>query len=99
VNKAYHGIQNYDPSMPRLHVEMEAGDTVFFHPILIHGSGANRTDGIFFASFSSSSHFVSFQDSAKPFLATMQMMMFVDTRHSKTRIKLYVISIRNTQIP
>uniref|UniRef100_A0A914XEA9 phytanoyl-CoA dioxygenase n=1 Tax=Plectus sambesii TaxID=2011161 RepID=A0A914XEA9_9BILA len=45
VNKAYHGIQDYDPSMPRLHVEMEAGDTVFFHPLLIHGSGANRTDG------------------------------------------------------
>ncbi|PAV86907.1 hypothetical protein WR25_03366 isoform A [Diploscapter pachys] len=45
VNKIYHGIQNYDPSMPRLHVEMEAGDTVFFHPLLIHGSGTNRTDG------------------------------------------------------
>ena len=24
---------------------MQAGDTVFFHPLLIHGSGANRTDG------------------------------------------------------
>ncbi|CAL2038641.1 hypothetical protein CAEBREN_03402 [Caenorhabditis brenneri] len=45
VNKAYHGIQDYDPSNPRIHVEMEAGDTVFFHPILIHGSGANRTEG------------------------------------------------------
>lgn len=46
VNKAYYGIQNYDPSsMPRMHVEMEPGDTVFFHPLLIHGSGANRTDG------------------------------------------------------
>ncbi|CAI4228409.1 unnamed protein product [Auanema sp. JU1783] len=45
VNKAYHGIQDYDPSSPRVHVEMEAGDTVFFHPILIHGSGANRTEG------------------------------------------------------
>uniref|UniRef100_A0A1I7ZIJ3 phytanoyl-CoA dioxygenase n=2 Tax=Steinernema glaseri TaxID=37863 RepID=A0A1I7ZIJ3_9BILA len=45
VNKAYFGIQDYDASMPRLHVEMEAGDTVFFHPLLIHGSGANRTDG------------------------------------------------------
>uniref|UniRef100_A0A0K0D0L2 phytanoyl-CoA dioxygenase n=1 Tax=Angiostrongylus cantonensis TaxID=6313 RepID=A0A0K0D0L2_ANGCA len=45
VNKAYHGIQNYDPSTPRLYVEMNAGDTVFFHPLLIHGSGANRTEG------------------------------------------------------
>ena len=24
---------------------MEAGDTVFFHPLLIHGSGANRSKG------------------------------------------------------
>jgi phytanoyl-CoA hydroxylase len=31
--------------MSRLHVEMEPGDTVFFHPLLIHGSGANRTEG------------------------------------------------------
>jgi phytanoyl-CoA hydroxylase len=31
--------------MPRIHVEMEAGDVVFFHPLIIHGSGANRTDG------------------------------------------------------
>lgn len=45
VNKMYHGIQNYDPSMPRQHLEMQAGDTVFFHPLLIHGSGTNRTAG------------------------------------------------------
>ncbi|CAJ0955648.1 unnamed protein product, partial [Mesorhabditis belari] len=45
VNPMYHGIQSYDPKMPRLHVEMEAGDTVFFHPLLIHGSGTNRTNG------------------------------------------------------
>jgi len=25
------------------HCVMEVGDTVFFHPLLIHGSGANRT--------------------------------------------------------
>jgi hypothetical protein len=31
--------------MPRTHVEMMEGDTVFFHPLLIHGSGANRTTG------------------------------------------------------
>lgn len=45
VNKAYYGIQNYDSRMPRTYVEMEAGDTIFFHPLLIHGSGANRTKG------------------------------------------------------
>ena len=41
----YHGIMDYDPSHPRVHLEMQAGDTVFFHPILIHGSGTNRTTG------------------------------------------------------
>ncbi|CAD6196727.1 unnamed protein product [Caenorhabditis auriculariae] len=45
VNKAYYGIQNYDPSMERVFVEMNPGDTVFFHPVLVHGSGANQTKG------------------------------------------------------
>ena len=45
VNKMYHGIRDYDPSSPRAHLDMEEGDTVFFHPVLIHGSGMNRTDG------------------------------------------------------
>jgi phytanoyl-CoA hydroxylase len=46
VNKAYHGIVDYEPAEgDRIHLEMEKGDTVFFHPLLIHGSGANRTDG------------------------------------------------------
>ncbi|KAJ8006818.1 hypothetical protein DPEC_G00111170 [Dallia pectoralis] len=45
VNKMYHGIRDYDPNSPRVHVEMEKGDTVFFHPLLIHGSGMNKTQG------------------------------------------------------
>ncbi|KAI5617877.1 phytanoyl-CoA dioxygenase, peroxisomal [Silurus asotus] len=45
VNKMYHGIKNYNPNHPRFHVEMEKGDTVFFHPLLIHGSGMNQTQG------------------------------------------------------
>ncbi|CAG2203497.1 PHYH [Mytilus edulis] len=45
VNLMYHGVRDYDPSMPRSYLEMEAGDTVFFHPLLIHGSGRNRTKG------------------------------------------------------
>jgi len=46
VNKMYHGIVDYNPDRDeRIWVEMEEGDTVFFHPLLIHGSGANRTDG------------------------------------------------------
>jgi len=45
VNKAYHGILDFQPPDDRVHLIMEAGDTVFFHPLLIHGSGANRTQG------------------------------------------------------
>ena len=41
----YHGIRDYDPNAPRVHLEMGPGDTVFFHPLLIHGSGMNRTEG------------------------------------------------------
>ncbi|EDO41772.1 predicted protein [Nematostella vectensis] len=45
VNKMFHGIRDFDQNAPMVHLEMEAGDTVFFHPLLIHGSGANRTSG------------------------------------------------------
>ncbi|XP_063958296.1 phytanoyl-CoA dioxygenase, peroxisomal-like [Lytechinus pictus] len=45
VNKMYHGILDFDESAPRVHLEMEKGDTVFFHPLLLHGSGANKTNG------------------------------------------------------
>lgn len=45
VNKLYHGILEYSPDHARVHLEMGAGDTVFFHPLLIHGSGINRTQG------------------------------------------------------
>ena len=29
----------------RRHVEMQRGDTLLFHPLLIHGSGQNRSTG------------------------------------------------------
>ncbi|EGT37593.1 hypothetical protein CAEBREN_32163 [Caenorhabditis brenneri] len=45
VNTAYHGIKTYSPDLNMVHLEMDTGDTVFFHPLLIHGSGANRTNG------------------------------------------------------
>ena len=49
INKAYHAIQLPGNGVNellsnRVHLEMEPGDTVFFHPLLIHGSGANLTD-------------------------------------------------------
>ncbi|XP_007933664.1 phytanoyl-CoA dioxygenase, peroxisomal [Orycteropus afer afer] len=45
VNKMYHGIKDYDKNNARMHLVMEKGDTVFFHPLLIHGSGQNKTQG------------------------------------------------------
>nr|XP_034984072.1 phytanoyl-CoA dioxygenase, peroxisomal [Zootoca vivipara] len=45
VNKMYHGVRDYDKTIPRVHLAMEKGDTVFFHPLLIHGSGMNKTEG------------------------------------------------------
>ncbi|XP_039249334.1 phytanoyl-CoA dioxygenase, peroxisomal-like [Styela clava] len=45
VNKMYHGIVDYDENAPRVHLVMDEGDTVFFHPLLIHGSGTNISQG------------------------------------------------------
>ncbi|XP_014477466.1 PREDICTED: phytanoyl-CoA dioxygenase, peroxisomal-like [Dinoponera quadriceps] len=43
-NKFYHGIQDLPRTMHWLNLEMQPGDTVFFHPLLIHGSGVNRSN-------------------------------------------------------
>ncbi len=46
LNGGYFGAKDLgDRIDERLHLEMEPGDTVFFHPIILHGSGRNRTDG------------------------------------------------------
>lgn len=42
VNKMYHGIRG-EENNPRTHLHMEKGDTVFFHPLMIHGSGTNHS--------------------------------------------------------
>ena len=44
VNAGFFGIE---PAAlgDRVHVPMAAGDTLLFHPLLIHGSGHNRSDG------------------------------------------------------
>ncbi|XP_065345938.1 phytanoyl-CoA dioxygenase, peroxisomal-like [Cloeon dipterum] len=44
VNKFYHGIRGFEDE-PLLLLPMNPGDTVFFHPLIIHGSGANVTKG------------------------------------------------------
>ena len=43
VNAGFFGIQDLDLGQ-REHVPMAAGDTLLFHPLLIHGSGRNRSN-------------------------------------------------------
>mmetsp|Transcript_6886 Transcript_6886/g.13733 ORF Transcript_6886/g.13733 Transcript_6886/m.13733 type:complete len:301 (+) Transcript_6886:86-988(+) len=45
VNKLYHGVKDDIDMEKRVYLEMETGDCVFFHPLLIHGSGRNSTQG------------------------------------------------------
>jgi phytanoyl-CoA hydroxylase len=46
LNGGYFGVRDLGEALnDRVHLEMEPGDTVFFHPILVHGSGRNRTEG------------------------------------------------------
>ncbi len=42
VNKMYHGVRGM-PETEKAELHMEKGDTVFFHPLLVHGSGPNRS--------------------------------------------------------
>ena len=44
-NALYHGVKEFKEYEQRVHIEMNQGDTVFFHPLLIHGSGTNRSKG------------------------------------------------------
>ncbi|XP_050436071.1 phytanoyl-CoA dioxygenase, peroxisomal-like isoform X2 [Adelges cooleyi] len=46
INKMYHGIRGNDiENQKKTYLEMDKGDTVFFHPLLVHGSGVNITQG------------------------------------------------------
>lgn len=45
VNFGFLGVRGVDAASERVHVEMEPGDTLLFHSLLIHGSGTNRTEG------------------------------------------------------
>jgi phytanoyl-CoA hydroxylase len=45
INLAFFGIKGIGADERRVHFELEPGDSVFFHPHLIHGSGSNRTAG------------------------------------------------------
>ena len=45
LNLAYFGVRGLGPDAERVHLEMQPGDTVLFHPCLVHGSGRNRSEG------------------------------------------------------
>ena len=42
VNHGFYGVRGID-FQARVHVDMEPGDTLFFHPLIVHGSGRNRS--------------------------------------------------------
>uniref|UniRef100_A0A1B6CEL6 phytanoyl-CoA dioxygenase n=1 Tax=Clastoptera arizonana TaxID=38151 RepID=A0A1B6CEL6_9HEMI len=44
VNVGFHGVKGFD-DVSTLPLSMEKGDTVFLHPLLLHGSGINTTKG------------------------------------------------------
>jgi len=44
VNAGFFAAEGVDGT-DRVHVEMDPGDTLLFHPLLVHGSGRNTTDG------------------------------------------------------
>ncbi len=45
VNIAYYGALEVGAHPDRVHLEMQPGDTIFFHPKILHGSGRNRSKG------------------------------------------------------
>jgi phytanoyl-CoA hydroxylase len=45
ANAGYWGAKGVGAHPDRVHVELEPGDTLFFHPVLLHGSGRNRSAG------------------------------------------------------
>lgn len=42
VNHGFYGVSGIDLEA-RVHVDMEPGDTLLFHPLIVHGSGRNRS--------------------------------------------------------
>lgn len=79
VNSAYWGIN--EELLPagwkdrRVWLEMEPGDTVFFHPLLVHGSGRNRSSGFRRAI---STHYASTNCHSVSFVNDDQRKMFAE---------------------
>jgi phytanoyl-CoA hydroxylase len=68
VNLGYVGVSGIGADERRVHFELEPGDTIFFHPKLIHGSGRNRSNGFRRAI---SSHFASAKCDVDPKLSSL----------------------------
>ena len=45
ANAGYWGAKGVGAHPDRVHLELDPGDTVFFHPVALHGSGRNTTRG------------------------------------------------------
>jgi phytanoyl-CoA hydroxylase len=45
VNSGYWGVKDIGADHRRVHIECDPGDMVLFHPIILHGSGRNKTSG------------------------------------------------------
>jgi phytanoyl-CoA hydroxylase len=45
VNFGFFGVDPGIDFCGRIHVELQPGDTLLFHPLLVHGSGRNRSEG------------------------------------------------------
>ena len=45
LNVGYFGVKEQDMKEERVYLEMNAGDLVLFHPLLLHGAGCNETPG------------------------------------------------------
>ena len=73
VNKAYFGIKEYnDVHNTMIDLVMKKGDIVFFHPLTVHGSGPNKTDGY---RKSMCCHFAASECKYVPVEGTMQKMV------------------------
>ncbi|KNC82253.1 hypothetical protein SARC_05460 [Sphaeroforma arctica JP610] len=73
LNTAYYGVRDLPPDWrdQRVHVPMSAGDTILFHPLLLHGSGRNRSGGYRRAI---STHYASAKCHTEPYEETTMAM-------------------------
>uniref|UniRef100_A0A8D2QPS7 Phytanoyl-CoA dioxygenase, peroxisomal n=2 Tax=Zosterops lateralis melanops TaxID=1220523 RepID=A0A8D2QPS7_ZOSLA len=93
TNKLFHGLLEEDEKIPKVHLVMEKGDTVFFHPLLIHGSGINRTSGFrksiscHFAS--SECHYIDVKNTTQEHLEK-ELQDMVSKKYNATSVELKV---------